>query len=213
VGTIRRTVMGAVLLGSGFVVTGCPVATNLDNEERFEVLKDTAPPVNTSCEQELPALTPMGCDYQRVLRTYCATGGCHGSTFSGGLDLRLNTLLIARILEVPAKHRMTCSAGVPCVASEATCDECAMCPENALLVNRKSPADSWILKKLEPFVPGTTTSNVPTGCGDAMPSFLTSAPVRDYSERDKLCLVEFFTSVATSTPEPERFPCTLDGGA
>jgi hypothetical protein len=89
-----------------------------------------------------------------------------------------------------------------------------MCPEGALLVNRRSPAESWMLQKLAPFVPGTTTSNEPMSCGDAMPSFLTNAPIRSYSDQDKACLVEFFTTVATSTPEPERFPCTpdVDGG-
>ena len=130
----------------------------------------------TSCDQALPDALPSRCDYQATLRTYCATSGCHGGNKAAGLDLRVDPLLIARILDVPAKHgSITCSGSVPCVAAERTCDECDACPESALLVNRQSPAESWIPKKMEQFVPGVTTANLNIGCGETMPSFLTNA--------------------------------------
>jgi hypothetical protein len=88
------------------------------------------------------------------------------------------------------------------------CAECDACPSGALLVDGATPANSWILKKMEPFVPGTTAS-VFMNCGDAMPSLLTVNEVRQYSDADRPCLTEFFTHLATSTPHPERYPCTI----
>jgi hypothetical protein len=190
------------------------VAAELENEDRFAVLKPPEAP--TSCDQALPDALPSKCDYQATLRTYCASSGCHGTVKAAGLDLRVDSLLIARILEVPATHgSLMCSADVPCVAAERTCDECNACPENALLVDRQNPTQSWLLKKMERFIPGETLANVNIGCGDTMPSFLGPASARVFSDTDKACLIEFFTHVATSTPNPERFPCSIavDGGA
>ena len=181
----------------------------LENTERFERLRP--PDVPTSCDQALPDALPSRCDYQAALRTYCASSGCHGGNKAAGLDLRVDPLLIARILDVPASHgSITCPGNVPCVAAERTCDKCNACPENALLVNRQNPTESWISKKMELFIPGETTANVNIGCGDTMPSFLTNALIASFSNDDKRCLTEFFTHVATSTPNPERFPCPID---
>ncbi|HEX6277255.1 MAG TPA: hypothetical protein VFZ53_29640 [Polyangiaceae bacterium] len=195
----------------GLLLTACPGAAELEDVDRFDIMKD--PPVPTQCDQALPEALPSGCDYRGTLQKYCARGGCHGSFAAGGLDLRPDELLIARILNVPAKYRLSCGPGMACDPVAPLCAECDACSENALLVHRETPAESWILKKMEPFVPGTT-ANVFMNCGDAMPSLLTGNEVRQYSDGDKACLTEFFTHVATSTPHPERYPCAIvaDGG-
>ena len=217
VGRIRGKHVQRGLVAVGLALTGCPGAGELENPERFELFKEPQPP--TSCDQELPAALPSGCDFKATLETYCARSGCHGGVTGpgAGLSLRFDDLLIARLLEQPATHSgVTCSVGMPCVASEATCGSCAVCPQNALLVDRQNPTESWILKKMDPFIPGTTTVNLDIGCGDAMPSFYTNASViAAFAEKDKACLTEFFNYIATSTPNPERFPCTpeVDGGA
>jgi hypothetical protein len=203
-----RLFWGIVVAGA---LTGCPGAADLEDVDRFEIMKD--PPAPTTCDQPLPETLPSGCDYGAVLRNYCALSGCHGSNAGGGLDLRPDTLLIARVLDVPALHRISCGA-TACDPEVPTCSDCDACPDDARLVDSRNPAESWLLKKLAPFEPGTTTANVAMNCGDAMPSFYTPRDVLSYSAADKACLTEFFTYLVTSTPHPERFPCPLvvDGG-
>lgn len=199
------------------MLVGCPNAAELEDPNRFAVLGSGDSDVPAGCEQALPDLTKFSCDVPTVLRNYCARGGCHNSgSHVAGLDLTADERLIARVLEVPAKHAgTTCPGNVACVASMDTCEKCDTCPENALLVDRDAPDDSWILKKMEPFIPGTTMSNVDMRCGDSMPSWLTTpSAIRSYDASHKQCLTDFFREIATNTPDPERWPCTAlpDGG-
>jgi hypothetical protein len=92
-----------------------------------------------------------------------------------------------------------------------TCETCDTCPENALLLGRDAPTESWILKKMEPFIPGTTMANVAMRCGDAMP--LNPSLVSSYADSHKQCLTAFFLDIAMNTPDPGRWPCTLDPDA
>jgi hypothetical protein len=208
----------AVVSCASAALVGCPAGAELENSDRFTVFHATdAGP--TSCDEQPPDTAQFGCDYPMVLQTYCAKGTCHSaSQHLGGLDLTVNSLLIARVLDVPAKHTgSTCSGGVRCEASMATCDRCDRCPPNALLVDQENPAESWILKKMEQFIPGTMTANVNIGCGDTMPSFLGPGNIVAFSDDDKRCLNEFFLHIATQTPNPDRWPCTIapampDGG-
>lgn len=210
----RAAAVAAVACASVGLV-GCPIGAELENEERF---RDPLP-IPSGCEEPLPDTTLFYCDYPATLQRYCSRGGCHDARTrpAAGLNLIADPLLIARILDVPATHTgMSCPGNVSCDASMRTCDRCDRCPENALLIDSESPAESWILKKMEPFIPGTMTSNMNIGCGDTMPSLLTSTDVRTFDDEDKHCLNDFFLHIATSTPNPERWPCTIqpvpDGG-
>jgi hypothetical protein len=52
------------------------------------------------------------------------------------------------------------------------------------------------------------------GCGDTRTSLLTVDAIRECSDEDKRCFNELVLHVATNTPTPERWPCTIapDGG-
>jgi hypothetical protein len=213
----RRTICGCV---GGLVVplamTACPGAAELENPERFLIFHDPDDDTPVDCAQAPPDPALVGCEYARPLQRFCAQGGCHGSSKAGGLDLRLNDGLIARILEQPPVHRTTrCSGNVECVPEAKTCERCDRCPSGVVLLDRAEPSASYILTKMAAVIPGTTTANVNTGCGDGMPSFLASG-IAAYAEADKACLESFFRHIATQTPNPERFPCELavaDAGA
>jgi hypothetical protein len=212
----RRGLFGAVApvlacVVLPFALMGCLEGAPLEAPERFEALKEPAPPTN--CDQPLPSADAVECEWEAPLRQYCGRS-CHGEGAVAGLDLVPGPLFIARILDQPAKHgSSTCPGGVACDPAAATCDVCSDCPDGALLLDSANPDQSWILRKIAPFVPGTTTANVPIGCGDAMPSLLTTG-IGNYAERDKTCLTLFFRHIATQTPNPERWPCTVsvDGG-
>jgi hypothetical protein len=202
-------VLACVVLLVGLV--GCLDAASLEAPERFQALKEPPPPTN--CDEPLPSSEAVTCAYEAPLRQYCGRG-CHGTGALAGLDLTPGPRLISRILDQPAKHQAsTCPGGVACDPAADTCDVCRDCPDGDLLLDSANPDRSWILQKMAQFTPGTTT-NLPIGCGDAMPSVLTSG-IGSYTEADKACLALFFRHIAIQTPNPERWPCTvsLDGGA
>ena len=207
----RAAALAVVTCASAGLV-GCPTGAELENEERFKFPRDA--PIPSGCEEPLPDTMLVGCDYPATLQTYCSRGGCHDRREppAAGLSLVADTFLIGRILDVPATHASmpACPGNVRCDASMRTCDRCDRCPENALLIDRENPSESWILKKMEPFIPGTTTSNVNIGCGDTMPSLLTADTVRAYDDEDKRCLTDFFLYIAANTPNPTRWPCTIE---
>jgi hypothetical protein len=212
----RQAVLGAVAPVLACVVpvalAGCLEAAELEAPERFDALKKPAPPTN--CDEPLPSADAVDCQWEARLRQYCGRSACHGTALaSAGLNLGLDPTFIARMLDQPATHEGNTCGGVPCVPAPDACDRCNECPTGALLLDSANPSASWILRKMEPLVPGAP-SNVNIGCGDAMPSFNTGSDVRDYSDADKTCLTQFFTHIATNTPNPERWPCTVsvDGG-
>jgi hypothetical protein len=143
------------------------------------------------------------------LTAYCATSGCHGgSVKAGGLDLRPNSGLISRIVEVPALHRTYCGFTEPCDSDAGTCDNCVACPKNDKLIDAQNVDESWILRKMEPFMPPmTSTANMM--CGDVMPTF-NGGNSRAYTSDDKLCLTRFFRKIAKT---PGTFPCNAGAGA
>jgi hypothetical protein len=52
--------------------------------------------------------------------------------------------------------------------------DCTMCPAGDKHIDTQTPTSSWLIKKMEPFVPGTTTTTMKTTCGDAMPTYNTT---------------------------------------
>jgi hypothetical protein len=159
-----------------------------------------------SCAAPLP---DVDCDYRTALGApgtsgYCFKGGCHNATTAAGaLDLTPDDHLAARLLDVPAKHQLTCPGNVPCDPAQATCAACVECPIGALLIDTANPELSWILKTMEPFIPGTTTGTLSLGCGDAMPTFNTTGTAT-YTQTHKDCLREFFLALAAT---PGDWPC------
>jgi hypothetical protein len=168
------------------------------------------------CRRPLP--TNVSCNWQAALGTrgqqgYCYRGGCHNAaTTAGGLDLTTinedmseDQFFIARLLNVPARHRISCN-GQPCVADGpvgSTCDKCAMCTPDKVLVSTEAPGTGWVFDTLAPFIPGTTTETLNIGCGDAMPTYNT-AGTDGYTQAHKDCLIEFFTAIAST---PGTWPC------
>jgi hypothetical protein len=195
-----------ILLGIAVTLTGCPVAAELENEERFVVLGGGGP---AGCDRVLPN-TPSGCNWRAALGApgqtgYCYKGGCHNSTTQAGeLDLTADDFLISRLLNVPAAHDLTCPGNVVCDPAASTCPNCAMCgAPGRLLIDKSSPGTGWIFDKIAPFVPGTTTGTMNIGCGDAMPTFNTTGTAT-FSQDHKNCLIEFFTEIAKT---PGTWPC------
>jgi hypothetical protein len=195
-------VLGSV--GAGVSLSGCPIAAPLENDERFTALK----PGPIDCAQPIPDLTQIiNCDYTRALTDHCARGGCHNTSFHAAeLDLTLNPLLIARILEEPSKHVITCPGGmVRCNLSAPQCARCASCPSGPtdVLLSKSNPAGSFIMVKMDQFDVETNTAP-DIGCGIAMPA-PSGGPA--FTAERRTCLTNFFTWIAQNGT-----PCELPAG-
>jgi hypothetical protein len=81
-----------------------------------------------------------------------------------------------------------------------------MCPTSDLLIDKANVGQSWIIKKMEPYMPGMSASP-DMGCGVAMPPPQLGAP-RGFSQEQKDCLIEFFQAVAATGR-----PCMITGSA
>ena len=173
-----------------------------------------------SCDRPFPTLD---CDWRAALGAsnpslsgYCFKGGCHNTTTkAGGLDLTTRLPngqddlgFIARLLNRPAAYKSTCGAGVPCVPTAMTCDECAQCVPGKVLVSTDAPGTGFVFDKILPFVPGTTTNTMDLGCGKAMPTFNTTG-TPFYTQAHKDCLIKFFTEIAKT---PGTWPCGQGAG-
>lgn len=207
----RRGLLGAVASGLAcvvlpFALVGCLEAAELENATRFEALDGGGKAGPTNCDQALPAVA-SDCDWQTPLRNYCASAGCHSDAASAGLNLVVGPLLIARILDVPATHSSINCGLDQCLAAAPVCDSCRQCPSQDYLLNKADFASSWIVRKMEPFLPGSTSAP-DMGCGVAMPPPQFGAR-EGYTQAHKDCLMEFFQAVATTGR-----PCTVsvDGG-
>jgi hypothetical protein len=161
--------------------------------------------IGTGCEQPLPDQSLLGCDAETAMRQHCARGGCHNApTDSGNLDLTLDSLLIARVLDVPAKFETTSRGFGPCIQST--------CPGSAMLVDSAAPESSWMLKKMAAFDFEAPSSAPDMGCGTAMP--YPPGGTGFTSERHE-CLRSFFLAIAefgvpctvSSEPPPELPTC------
>jgi len=203
---VRRTfdvLGGAILvLGLGVSLSGCPRAAPLENKGRFEELA----PGPVDCNQTLPdGPTAVGCDYDSLIRKRCAAGGCHNrGTRSAGLDLTPDLLLIARILEEPAQHRIQCPGPVLCDLEMPQCADCSVCPDGAILLTKADFENSWIIEKMMAFnvdMPSTVQDMM---CGDAMP-----LPPQNtgFTEEMRTCLTDFFRYIADTGRK-----CTIASG-
>lgn len=205
----RSTVcgVGAALgvVGLGVSLSGCPVAAELENPERFDALGQSGP---VPCDQSLPDVGTFGCDYVTYIGKHCASGGCHNQSFSAaGLDLTADSLLIARILEVPANHEITCPAGAGlCNLSMPQCEDCTMCPPTGdkLLTKTDFENGSWLIRKMAEFNVDTPNTRIPMGCGYAMPL----APGNiSYTAERRDCLKNLFRWIADNGR-----PCSIPRG-
>jgi len=199
--------VGAALgvVGLGMSLSGCPVAAELENPDRFTVM--TPGPVR--CDQPLPdGPTVIGCNYDRLVRDHCARGGCHNPpgpnyTPAAQLNLTPDPLLIARILEVPSKHIVTCSGGLGrCNLTDPQCDDCRVCPtgDRDLLLTKTNVTDSWVIQKMAAFDVDMPSTVPDMRCGKAMPI----APGNllpggiPFDEERRTCLRNFFTWIANN---------------
>ena len=142
-------------------------------------------------------LPDAGCNYVEILERTCSSGTCHrtGVTAAGGLDLTPSTSLLSRVYNQPAQHRqIVCADLTACMPPAMPCARCALCTSGDLLIKPNDPDASFMMKKIQPSVPGGT-DEVDIGCGSAMPS-----PSRDftYSAADKDCLVKMVQAFAAS---------------
>jgi hypothetical protein len=230
--TFRRLAnsVAGILFGLCLAVglAGCPTAADLEDPGRFPAL-DAGDTGGTSmgtggtsvsgtgggggggpvgCDHALPDVNDpeIMCNYTAAVGSYCSKGGCHGTAKAGGLDLRLNPGFISRLVDQPAIHRITCNISDVCdrMAMPPTCAKCSMCPSNALLIDSTNVDNSWVLTKMAAYMPpmGGST-NVDIGCGDQMPSLLTSG-IDGYAQADKDCLTKFFKKIAKTEG---TFPC------
>ena len=211
-----RSALGAisfavVFVGLGVSLSGCPVAAPLENEGRFDQLNqsgsgNTAGSGAVDCSQALPDMGTIGCDYQGFMRSHCARSGCHNqTTHSGDLDLTLDSYLIARIVDVPATHKITCTGIGVCDLTAPQCELCMTCPEGpTLLVSKADPANSWMMRKMNAFNVDTPTAAPAIGCGTAMPY---PPGGTGFTEVRRTCLTNFFTWVANNGR-----PCSVATG-
>jgi hypothetical protein len=209
--TVRRSLGAAAAaitcLALAVGLSGCPIAADLENPLRFDALPKpggTAGAAGTGsvdCVQALPATTDpaIACDYTSFTRTHCARGGCHNAQFkSAGLDMNLDDgLLIARLVDVPARHgSITCSGTTEtCIPGAATCDNCSACVANDLLINKTTFADSWMVKKIDAFNVDNVQEVVQMQCGTAMP-YMPGNTGFTAERRD--CLKKFFEWIAVN---------------
>jgi hypothetical protein len=205
--TVRRALGAAAAaitcLALAVGLSGCPVAAELENPTRFDALPKpggNAGSGSVDCRQALPDMgdPAIACDYQTAMRNHCARGGCHNSFANAGLNITLDDLLIARILDVPAKHgSITCSGSTEtCNPTAPNCPNCMMCPPaGTMLVNSATPASSWMIQKMDAFNVADINEVVQMGCGTAMP--YTPGNTGFTAER-RDCLTKFFTWIATN---------------
>jgi hypothetical protein len=192
-----RRVLGALavtlaFVGLGVGLSGCPVAARLENEDRFDILREG--PVD--CNQPLPdGPSVVGCGYDALVRKHCASSGCHNRAAAADLDLTPDPLLIARILEVPSQHRIDCPGVGQCDLATPQCDRCTVCPPDDLLLNKTNVAESWIIRKMERFNVDTPNTAQNFECGSAMPL----APGNSgFTAETRTCLTDFFTWIANN---------------
>jgi hypothetical protein len=213
-------------------LSGCPVAADLEAPERFDALAGSTGGTGTTggtsgggagpdCARPLPDPTTFACNWKAALggpgqspAGYCSKSGCHNATTMGGsLDLTPDDRLISRLLNKKPAHKISCGAGVSCdpAAMPPTCEKCAMCPApgpSDVLLSHEMPGTGWMFEKLEQFVPGTTTTTMDIGCGDAMPTYNTTGSA-SYTQAHKDCLKLFFTEISKTAG---TWPCG-DAGA
>jgi len=107
-------------------------------------------------------------------------------------------LLIARLVDVPAKHgSITCSGTTDiCSHTAPTCDNCRMCSMTGdLLINKTTFADSWMVKKIDAFNVDNVMEVVQMGCGTAMPYMPGNT---GFTAERRNCLKSFFQWIATN---------------
>lgn len=189
-----------LFVGLGVSLSGCPVAAPLENEDRFDALDQsgTAGSGGVDCRQALPDQPTIGCDYQTAMRQHCARGGCHNvTTRSGNLDMTLDDLLIARIVDVPATHKISCGVGMgDCNLSAPQCEKCNMCPTTRpMLVSKANPASSWMITKMAMFNFDTPSAAPEIGCGTAMPY---PPGGTNFTAERRTCLTDFFNWIAAN---------------
>jgi hypothetical protein len=202
-------------VGIGVSLSGCPVAAELENPDRFPVLKGAAGSGAVDCKQDLPPDGPttpgIMCDYADAMKDHCARAGCHNNASrSAELDLTVDTLLIARILDEPSKHIISCTTaegGGQCNPSNALCAaKCVECPSGPtdVLLSKASPGTGWIIDKMEEFDFAMPSSFPTIGCGTAMPY---PPGNTGFTEARKQCLKDFFTWIANNGR-----PCSIPMG-
>jgi hypothetical protein len=200
-----------LFVGLGVSLSGCPVAADLENEGRFPAL-GTAGTGPVICNQALPDQAAVGCDYETAMRQHCARGGCHNQTTrSGNLDMTLDDLLIARIVDVPATHKISCGVGMgDCNLSAPQCEnKCNLCPTTRpMLVDKANPPSSWMIYKMEQFNLDTPSAAPEIGCGTAMPY---PPGGMGFTAERRTCLTNFFTWVAANG-RPCEVPMGGSGG-
>jgi hypothetical protein len=173
-------------------------------------------PLPDDCRRALPEVE---CNWRAALGArgqvgYCYKGGCHNAaTAAGRLDLTTvnedlsdDLFFIARLLNVPAKHEISCGATEPCVVDAlggSTCSDCATCVPGQVLVSTVAPGTGRLFDKLNAFIPGETLTTTSIGCGDAMPTYNTPGTA-NYTQAHKDCLIAFFTEIART---PGTWPC------
>jgi hypothetical protein len=105
-----------------------------------------------------------------TFRNHCALSGCHtGRVPAADLDLG-SPRVTERLLDVPSTHLDIDLDGIP-----------PECPTGDLLVNTRSPGESWMLKKIR---------EEQGACGDPMPAIPTG-----FGDEEKACLESWILSL------------------
>lgn len=163
--------LGASLLA--LFAVGCPEPGDLQNPGAFPLPPSSGG--SATAGSGTGGSTPAGCETACVAAIINATGTgcktCHGKAIklSGTLDFETEGYT-QRLKDKPAEH-----AGV---AAGSTC------PTGDKLIDSATPANSWLLKKINDMTPG---------CGTVMPS---SGPL---SAADNACFTTYVNCVAGGT--------------
>jgi len=176
--------VGAALLA--LFAIGCPEPADLQNPDAFAKPPQTGGTSSTAGAAAGGAVGGgMECEsacMAAIISATCKT--CHGAKLmlAGTLDLETPNYTM-RLKDRPSEH--------PTV-------DAAMCPKGDKLIDTKSPADSWLLKKV---------SNQQGTCGTIMPS--TPPPLT----ASQLMCVQTYIQCATGGSVPGAAPGGTAGAA
>jgi hypothetical protein len=137
----------------------------------------------------------LPCDIVGAMKANCASTGCHDVGYhSADLDFSNLDAIAAQMVDQPALH-----GGIRCTPSTELFRECTVeeraargCP-NALLIDSKNFAESWVVKKL---------NGGEMDCGDAMPLPPGNSPTKGWDPARKDCFLAYFQSLIPATPAP-----------
>jgi len=210
-GVSNRIAAATASLLVAITAGGCPMGAELENTERFPPFVGATGSGATTgtggsagatagvagaagAAGYAPGCGGFSCDVNDALLKSCGRPGCHAAT-APWAGLPLTTCADAALMV----DRAAMHGDIDCAAPGEMFRACTpaelpfTCPTDVMLIDSRNVDNSWVLRKLDPAF-------VADSCGDPMPAppgNSTAASV-GWSEERRLCLMEFFRSLATA---------------